>query len=287
VAPLVGLGLLLGAGSLLAQESPTPPCVPRVGEKLGVRVVEVCASHTARFGDAEAHADEALPAFWMTATPLPCSAGPHETVACETVTALEVSPVPGQGKNRFLEALVVDAATAHRTCTLRFGGRLPTPLEREQARRVLGLVSLRVREVPGPFAQVRLDDLPEWVAEGDCAKTPSAPGPGCRITPFPPVEARPRAADDVLLACIAEPAGPSASGVPLGSECLERPTEGDLRSPGCALRMPDSDVRFELGCVSLERPAAQRPAPGQAAFRCVLPESALGQIGEAPRPALP
>jgi hypothetical protein len=281
-ALLAGTGLALAAGFASAQAPEAPPCVPRVGEKLGVRFVEVCASHTARFGDAEAHADEALPAFRIAATPLPCSAGQHETVACEPVTSLEVSPVPGKGKNRFLDALVVDATVAHRTCTLRFGGRLPTPLEREQARRVLGLVSLRVREVPGPFAQVRLDDLPEWVAEGDCAKTPAKPGPGCRITPFPPVDARPRAADDVLLACIAEPAGPYATGVPIGSECLERPLEGDLRSPGCALRMPDSDARFELGCVAVERPAAQRPAPDQAAFRCVLPEHALGRVGEGP-----
>lgn len=278
----VALALRLGAGAAGAQEPSTPACVPRVGEKLGVRFVEVCASHTAAFGDAEAHAAEALPAFWIAATPLPCSAGAHETVACEPVTALEVSPQPGKGKNRPLDALVVDATVAHRTCTLRFGGRLPTPLEREQARRVLGLVSLRVREVPGPFAKLRLDDQPEWVAEGDCAATPAKPGPGCRITPFPPVEVRPRAADDVLLACLAGPAGPRATGVPIGSECPERPVEGNLRSPGCALRVPDREAVFELGCEAVERPTAQQPAPDQAAFRCVLPERALGRVGEGP-----
>jgi hypothetical protein len=281
----VSLGLGLGlafAGAVWAQEPSTPPCVPRVGEKLGVRFVEVCASHTAAFGDAEAHAEEALPAFWLAATPLPCSAGGHETVACEPVTALEASPLEGKGKNRPLDALVVDAAVAHRTCTLRFGGRLPTPLEREQARRVLGLASLRVREVPGPFAALRLDDLPEWVAEGDCAATPAKPGPGCRITPFPPVEPRPRAPADVLLACVAEPAGPRAAGVPIGSECVERPSEGGVRSPGCALRVPDTDALLELGCEAVARPSARRPAPDQAAFRCVLAETALGRVGEGP-----
>lgn len=276
------LALWLAAAAAGAQAPEAPPCVPRVGEKLGVRFVEVCASHTAAFGDAEAHAEEALPAFWIAATPLPCSAGEHETGACEPVTALEVSPREGKGKNRPLDALVVDAVVAHRACTLRFGGRLPTPLEREQARRVLGLASLRVREVPGPFAKLRLDDLPEWVAEGDCAATPAKPGPGCRITPFPPVEARPRAADDVLLACVAEPAGPHATGVPIGSECVERPSEGGVRSPACALSVPDGKALFVLGCEAVERPSAQRPAPDQAAFRCVLPERALGRVGEGP-----
>jgi hypothetical protein len=171
---------------------------------------------------------------------------------------------------------------AHRTCTLRFGGRLPTPLEREQARRLLGLASLRVREVPGPYAKLRLDDLPEWVAEGDCMKSPAKPGPGCRITPFPPVEARPRADADVLLACMAEPAGPYAQGAPIGSECFERPSEGGVRSPDCAVRVPDTDARFELGCEAVERPEGKRPTPDQAAFRCVLPERALGRVGQAP-----
>jgi hypothetical protein len=197
------------------------------------------------------------------------------------VTALEASPLAGSGKNRALAALVVDAAVAHRTCALRFGGRLPTPLEREQARRLLGLASLRVREAPGPYAKLRLDDLPEWVEEGDCAAAPSAPGPGCRITPFPPVEVRPRAAGDVLLACLAEPAAPRAQGITLGGECVERPSEHGLRSPDCAVFVPDSEARFELFC-ALAPPAAKLPTPQQAAFRCVLPEAALGRVGAAP-----
>ncbi len=45
-----------------------------------------------------------------------------------------------------MRATVVDAATAHRLCTLRFGGRLPTAEERDQARHVLASVSLLVRE---------------------------------------------------------------------------------------------------------------------------------------------
>jgi hypothetical protein len=276
---LVALGAVLGAAR--AAEADPVPCVPRVGEKLGVRFVEVCASTTAAFGDAAAHDEAALPAFWIAATPLPCSAGSHETVACETATALEGSPLAGKGKNRPLAALAVEAAVAHRTCALRFGGRLPTPLEREHARRTLGLASLRVREVPGPFAKLWLDDLPEWVEEGDCAASPSAPGPGCRVTPFPPVEARPRAPGDVLLACVAEPADPRARGIPLGGECIERPSEHGVRSPDCALFVPDSDARFELLCAAAEL-GARAPTPEQAAFRCVLPESALGRVGAAP-----
>lgn len=277
----LAVALAIAHGVACAVRAEAAPCVPRTGEKLGVRFVEVCASTTEEFGDAAAHDEGALPAFWIAATPLPCSAGAHETVACETVTALEGSPLAGQGKNRPLAALVVDAAVAHRTCALRFGGRLPTPLEREHARRTLGLASLRVREVPGPFAKVWLDDLPEWVEEGDCAASPSSPGPGCRVTPFPPVEARPRAPTDVLLACVAEPADPRARGISPGGECVERPSEHGVRSPDCALFVPDSEARFELLCAAAE-PGARVPAPEQAAFRCVLPESALGRVSAEP-----
>jgi hypothetical protein len=255
---------------------PETPCTPRVGEKLGVRFVEVCASDTSRFADAEAHAAQALPTFWIAATPLPCSQGEHDTVACDPVTALEASPLEGPGKNRALDALVVDATVAHRLCTLRFGGRLPSPLEREQARHVLGLASLLVREGSGSFATLWLDDLPEWVAEGDCATTPAKPGPGCRITQFPPVLARPRSVGDKLLACIAEPAREGARAVAIGGECSERPSEGGVRSPDCAVRVPGSTAAFELGCEEETRTGAARPQPEQAALRCVLPETALG-----------
>lgn len=277
-----GLGLICCVGGLLLASSlqagppAAKPCTPRVGEKLGVRFVEVCASHTAEFGDADAHEPHALPAFWIAAIPLPCSRGEHDEVACDPVTALEASPIGGAGKNRVVDALVVDATVAHRTCTLRFGGRLPTPLEREQARQGLGLASLLVREAPGPYAKLWLDDLPEWVAEGDCASTPAKPGPGCRITPFPPVTPRPRRSGEVLLACIAEPAAVNAVSTAIGGECSERPSEGGVRSPNCAVGVPGTGASFELGCEVKPRTGGDWRRADLAAFRCVLNERALG-----------
>jgi hypothetical protein len=268
------------ASASRAGDGAAAPCTPRVGEKLGVRFVELCATSGAAPPDAGRHAEAALPAFWIAATPLPCSQGEQGTVGCDRVTALEDSALPGPGKNQAMDALVVDAFVAHRACALRFGGRLPTPLERERAREQLGLASLLVRRTDGPPERVRLDDLPEWVEEGDCAAAPSNPGPGCRITPFPPVIARPRADADVLLSCHAARAGAQASAVPIGSECDERLAKG-ARNPQCTVAVPGSPARFELFCDP--EPATRSGAPAvrtdQAAFRCVLPESALGRVG--------
>jgi hypothetical protein len=251
-------------------------CVPRVGEKLGVRFVEVCATSTKAFSDAERHPEIELPAFWIAATPLPCSRGEHETVACERVTALETGAGGDPGANRTVNALVVDGVSAHRTCALRFGGRLPTPLEREQARQVLALVTLRVRETePG---RVQLDDLPEWVEEGDCAAGPSKPGPGCRISPFPPVVTRPRGSSDVLLACTAAISESGARAVPIGESCGAR--RDGQRGPECVVGVPGTTAQFELSC---EAPPPAQRAPRQAepelaAFRCAVPASALGRV---------
>jgi hypothetical protein len=275
-APLV-LALALAAGALRAEER--TPCVPRIGEKLGVPFVEVCATHTSAFADASAHTPAALPAFWIAATPLPCSAGAHETVACEPVTALEASPRAHPGRNESLGALMISAEVAHRTCALRFGGRLPTPLEQEQARRVLGLASLRVREEGN---RLHVDDLPEWVAEGDCIASPSKPGPGCRIRMSPPISWQPRSEADVLLVCAAEPAAAGTATVRTGATCDQVADDDGTRRPDCAVQVADSDARFALRCHTPERKRAQHPAPDAAAFRCVLAEQALGRVIEAP-----
>ena len=284
---LVALSSLLLAGSALAAEDPSTPCAPRVAEKLGVRFIEVCGVNTAAFADAGAHDEGALPAFWVAAVPLPCTRGEHATVECETVTALEVSPLASRHKNRPVESMLVDAVTAHRTCTLRFGGRLPTPLEREQARHVLGLVSLLVREGLDPARRIWLDDLPEWVAEGDCLSSPSKLGPGCRLAQFPPIISRPLRDGDRRLACGAEPAGPEAPVVPIGAACAERPAQGGVRSPDCAVAFPGGapDARFELACREAPvdaRAAAAHPRAELAAFRCVVLPGALGRFGEPP-----
>jgi hypothetical protein len=251
-ALMVGIGVVVAAAAVSAEEPAKAACVPRAGEKLGVRFVEVCAK-----------------GFFISAAPLACAAEESESAACDPVTALEISPLEGAGKNRHVDARVTDAATAARLCETRLGGRLPTPAEREQARLGLGLVSLQVREEPGPFARLRLDELAEWVAEGD------------RVTRSPEVVARPRVAGEVLLGCVAEPAMPQARFVPIGEACDERPSEGGVRSPGCALGLAGGAARFELGC-DPQHAVPSRSRPEHAAFRCVVPERALGRVEPAP-----
>jgi hypothetical protein len=280
-AALAAVAVAAGAPSA-ARASP-PLCAPRTGEKLGVRFLEVCASNARDvLGDAY---DRALPAFWIAAAPLPCSEGSHETVDCPTLTPLEASPVGSLLRNRPQRAAMVEAATAHQLCTLRFGGRLPTPEEREQARHVLGLVSLLVREASHESARMRFDELPEWVAGSECVATPSNLGPGCQVTLSPPVILRPRAAGDRLLACDAELAdvGPEAS-LPLAGEC-EAAVQGDTLRPRCAIVVPHAALpsRFTLACRAAPLAAAEaaaQPSDALAAFRCVVPESSLGRLGE-------
>jgi hypothetical protein len=200
--------------------------------------------------------------LFISGMPLRCTPGQSASAACDPVTALETSPLTGLGKNRYVDALVTDAETAGRLCQQRFAGRLPTPRERERARRALGLVTLQVREEPGEFSRLRLGELPEWVAEGG------------RVTRTPAEVERPRVPGEVLLGCVAEPAMPQAIAVPLGEVCDERPAEGGVRSPNCALSVPGTQARFELAC-DPEHPVASRSGPDHAAIRCVLPASAF------------
>jgi hypothetical protein len=243
------LFVLSGGAALLAalvRAEPAPAgssCRPEATEHRGARFVKVCEA-----------------GFFISAAPLACTAG--ESKDCDPVTALETSPLDGAGKNRHVDARVTDAKTAARLCETRFGGRLPTREEREQARRTLGLVSLQVREESGPFARLRLDEMPEWVAEGE------------RTGRFPAGVERPRVAGERLLGCVAEPAMPQARWSPLGAVCDERPAEGSVRSPGCALGLGDGAARFEIGC-DPEHAVSSRSRPEDAALRCVVPADAL------------
>jgi hypothetical protein len=104
-----------------------------------------------------------------------------------------------------------------------------------------------------------------------------------RVTraPAEPPRPRPRAPGDVLLGCIAEPAMPQATAVPIGEVCDERPSEGGVRSPNCALSVPGTQARFELGC-DPEHRVISRSNPYHAALRCVLPESAFAGVAAKP-----
>jgi hypothetical protein len=241
--------MLAIAPSLASAET---PCSARAAEKAGMRFVELCGT-----------------GFFISGMPLRCTSEQGASAACDPVTALETSPLPGPGKNRHVDALVTDAETAGRLCKQRFGGRLPTPPEREQARRALGLVTLQVREEPGEFARLRLDELPEWVEEGG------------RVTRTPAVVPRPRVQGEVLLGCVAEPAMPQATAVPIGKACDERPAEGGVRSPNCAVSLPGTEGRFELAC-DPDHPVASHSGPEHAAIRCVLPGSALEGVTAKP-----
>ncbi len=239
------LGFALAAGSAPAEPPAAAPCTPRTGEQAGMRFVELCGTGS-----------------FISATPLACTAEERASAACDPVTALEVSALTGPGKNRHVDARMTERDGSARLCAQRFGGRLPTPREREQARRSLGLVTLQVREEPGEFARLRMDELAEWVAERG------------RVTRSPASVPRPRRAGEVLLGCVAEPALPQATAVPIGEACDERPAEGGVRSPNCAVSVPGTQGRFELGC-DPDHPVTSRSGPEHAALRCVLPESAL------------
>jgi hypothetical protein len=244
-AVAAGVGVVLLSGSLHAQAPEAQACTPRVGEKLGMHFVAVCPE-----------------GFFVNTTPIPCSPEERTSAACEPVTALGVSLLAWPGKNRHLDVWVTDAQNAARACTERLGGRLPTPLERERARLSIALASLRVREEPGEFARLRVHAQQEWVAEGES------------ITRYPSVATPPVEGGDVLLGCVAEPAQPQARWVPIGESCKERPVEGGVRSPDCAVGVPGTNARFELGCDPLHT-VHSRARPEDAAIRCVVPERAL------------
>jgi hypothetical protein len=235
---LLLVAILIGAARA---EADPPACTPRAAEQDGVRFVSVCPA-----------------GFWITATPVPCGSAERASAACDPVTALEASSLAAASKNHSVEAWVTDAASAARTCKRRFGGRLPTPLEREQARLALGLASLRVREESGEFARLRLHAQREWVVEDG------------RATRYPNVATPPLPGGDVLLVCVAEPAMPQAHSVPIGESCDERPEEAGVRSPNCAVGVPGTHARFELGCAP-ERVVHSHARTEDAAFRCVAP----------------
>jgi hypothetical protein len=233
LASLLWLGL---AAAAAGEEPPAAAaCAPRALEKQGVRFLEVCGADV-----------------YLSDAPLAC--GTEAGAACDPVTAL--APAPREGaRNRHVDALVVDGEAARKLCRERFGGRLPTPAERERARS-LGFVSVQVREEPGEYARLRLDEQPEWVADGD------------RLARAPSPAARPRTPGETLLGCVAEPALPRARAVELGRVCDERPPEAAVRSPDCALASP-SGARFEIGCDPAHA-VRSRSSPDHAAVRCVV-----------------
>jgi hypothetical protein len=252
--------------------SPAAPCVPGVSEKIGVKFVRVCPT------------EEGAHPFWISAIPMGCSAGAHETVPCPPVTAV-VQPTKGLpeslGPATPKLAAVVEVYTAHKICTMRFAGRLPTRNERARARAMLGAASVIVTESPETHT-FRPRELAEWVTEKVCDQ-PTDLAPDCNPGPFPSTSIS-AVRWDMLARCEARPVTRVSASLPfveLGGECtgVRGADTASLRLP-CALRGPahlasgSAVTGFELWCSPPEPTFAhpEKVLPDLAAFRCVLPE---------------
>lgn len=276
--PLVGCDFKAPAkvdtvkGDAASSASPLAACTPRIAEKIGVKFVQVCPT------------EEGSHPFWISTVPMGCSAGAHETVPCPPVTAV-VQPTlalpDGFGPTAPKLAAVVEVYTAHKICTMRFAGRLPTRAERSRARALYGLSSVVVTESTATRA-FHFRELAEWVTEKACEQ-PTDLAPDCGAGPFPATSIS-AVRWDLLARCEAKPLARTGSTLPfidLGSECagLRGADTASLRLP-CALRgsaqaQGTSPVAgFELWCsapdASLAHP--EKLLPDIAAFRCVLPE---------------
>lgn len=258
------------AATSSAASRDTGPCTPATAEKIGVPFVRVCASPGA-----------GTESFWISAIPLGCSAGEHGTLSCPTVTSLVQPPaaLPGFRAPSPRIAAVVDAYTAHKVCTMRFAGRLPTRAERARARADVGLATVAVTE--GPAGAFRARELGEWVTEPVCAH-PTDLGPECHEDRFPK-ESIGAVSFDALVRCAATPV--TSTPRPLfdvGGACASPAWAGrGAFTLPCALRGLGygevggaSAVRaFELSCERGEAGAEHASVRlDVAAFRCVLPE---------------
>lgn len=257
------LTIMVAALTACGQQDPEPAaptpdvtCAKEHGMKLGVPFVRVCAPSR----------DDAV---WVAAAPLPCSAGEHETMTCPFATPLMVSPEsPTMAARR---VMVTDAVSAHRTCAMRFGGRLPTPDERRELRRTQGLAAVVASALEGGV--VRLDELDEWTAVGAC-DNPSAPGPDCRYERFPGGSAADFSWASMLRCDAAAATRGDEATTALGGSCAPN-APCVVQSPWMSSASAESRAH-RLDCAAPpaapEHPAARADV---AAFRCILPRAAL------------
>jgi hypothetical protein len=236
-------------------------CRFATAEKLGVPFYRVCPSASA-----------ATP-FWISA-PLTCGAGEHDTVQCPDATALV--DVEGSKAHTFASRsmAMVDAFTAHRLCGMRFGGQLPSPAQRASARELLGLASLLVTQGPNTSDAIRLSELPEWVAKGNCAN-PSILGSECLIETFPRASVQLPIAWTAVRACSAVAVTslpPDRIASELGGDCPGGPSDCLVASPGA------SAGAYTLSCVPSARAShAPERSEALAAVRCSVADSTFGQ----------
>jgi len=249
--------------------SPVAVCARADAEKLGVPFVQICP--------ADLPAGMITSPMWIAKTPIGCMGGKHETVPCPVVTPLaraaEGEPVDARA---IAPAIVqmVDSNVAHRTCMLRFGGRLPTSSELALARDALGLVAVIVSE-PATGSRVRFQALAEWTTTQPCTE-PSRLG-ACKATATSGVMASQVPWRD-LRACRATPAPTTgASIVGVGDDC-PRGAEIPCLLGAPTPRGPSIRSAFVIDCSGDRTGELAHPTQlehERAAFRCVLPEAAL------------
>jgi len=230
-----------------------PPCERAWGDKLGVPFVRICPS------DLPGGVTEP---FWIAVAPVGCSGGEHETIECPPIVPLGM---PERGPIAARRVQMIAAELAHRTCTLRFGGRLPTAAERAQAVAGLGIAAVLVTDGD---SNRRLDEVPEWTTAERC-ETPSTTT-GCamtRVPSMPPVIPWPQ-----VRTCRATPAEPTgALVIGPGESCPITPPPG---VPPCLISARGARS-FALGCDPVRDEVHPPAREDRAAFRCVVPAGAI------------
>jgi hypothetical protein len=207
--------------------------------------------------------------FWIAAAPIGCIAGDHETVPCPAAVNLGLNKAD---QPPYLVQLVV-AEHAHRTCSLRFGGKLPSAEERARALDALGLQTIAVtRSADG---SLNSHVLPEWTTMENCA-SPSTIDRECQPRPFP-LWATTALDWAALQACRSSVRTTGALRVAPEERCPP-PTPS---APPCSFVSSNHSDRIP-GVVLACLPAPLRishltdvATPNRAAFRCVVPEAAL------------
>ncbi len=270
---LGGLLLIVIGTARASGDEPQARCAWRTGEKLGIAFAEICTPPSAPKGPLGESPDDVAP-FWMSAAPLPCSRGSRGTIDCPVATSILTARSRAKDVLEPRSVTLVDGKTAYGVCGMRFGGRLPTRAERELARYAASVTTLVSIKEPGE-PEPRIGELPEWTQVGDCTN-PSQPDEGCRLVIFPPVLTWERSKQSVLQAC-------GASFAPAWLETAIQPGAPCVGGT-CTVRILPAlqPEAFELTCEPAPVTATQssaRPKVELAAFRCVLPESALGVVG--------
>lgn len=264
------------AGAPIASAT-APPCTPRSAEKLGFPFVRICAPGRA--------------GFWINAAPMGCSAGEHDEIHCPSVTALAHPVGEKPAPLRSAMAALVDKDSAARLCYFRKGGHLATRDERAAARAAMGLATVLVTESESESGRFRFDEIPEWVFEetGEACEN-GLPAETCHFGWYPAAARSPAVAWDAVRECDARFVAAQPSGIArarIGEACPSPPLafDGGDRAPlPCALASPaaaehgaDSSAAFLLSCAG-PRPRVHPKTEDKdtAAYRCVIPESALG-----------